>query len=71
MEVVTNVCCPFCGKELTPWDRTVDYRVVVYACTNPECEESEDLIGTIELWSHLVIVAEEMKKACKNGGPTV
>ena len=66
-EVVTNVCCPFCGLPVLPFDSTVDHGIPLYACCNPNCEESEDLIGTIEMWYHLVVVAEEMKKGNKDG----
>lgn len=66
-EVVTGVRCPFCGKEVVPYDCTVEHGIPLYACTNPECEESEDLLGTIEMWYHLVVVAEEMKKGNKDG----
>lgn len=61
-EVVTDVKCPFCGLPIMPWDYTADHGIPTYACVNPNCEESEDLIGTLELWIHLVVVSDEMKK---------
>lgn len=65
-EVVTDVRCPFCKSQVVPYD-TTEHGIVLYACTNPECEESEDLVGTIEMWYHLVVVAEEMTKGRKDG----
>lgn len=65
MEVVTDVKCPFCGLPVTPFDSTQEHGIPLYGCTNPDCEESEDLVGTIEMWCHLVIVSDEMKNCRK------
>lgn len=66
-EVVTGVHCPFCGFEVVPFDTCESKGIPLYACCNPYCEESEDLVGTIEMWYHLVVVAEEMTKGRKDG----
>ncbi len=60
-EVVTGVKCPFCGFEIVPFDTCESKGIPLYACCNPHCEESEDLVGTIEMWCNLVIVSDEMK----------
>lgn len=44
--------CPYCGEPLV--SKTKDIfafrNTTVWYCQNPECEESEDFIGTREIW---------------------
>lgn len=44
--------CPYCGKPLhCGAELNVDgHNVEMWHCTNYECEQSEDLIGTREMW---------------------
>lgn len=65
MEEVNEIKCPFCGKPIVAFDNTMEHAIPLYGCTNAECEKSEDLVGTWEMWTHLVIVVDEMKRKTK------
>lgn len=50
--------CPYCGEPLVSKTKDIfdlcnlknTNKTTVWYCQNPECEESEDFIGTRELW---------------------
>lgn len=52
--------CPYCDK-LLHCDGTQyinEHIVEMWYCQNPECEESEDLIGTREMWEQVARLAK-------------
>lgn len=60
--------CPYCGKPLhCGAELNVDgHNVEMWYCTNYECEQSEDLIGTREVWelvANRIQAKQDLEKA--------
>lgn len=47
-----EIVCPYCGSMLE--NANLPTKEPLYVCANVECEESEDLVGTLAMWAHVI-----------------